>query len=187
MRHGICILFVLGALFLSVPNSSSAETGPSAGPAVDQDSYVLGPGDRLRIIIYGEPDLSGEFEIDANGQISLPLIEVIPAAKQTLRGLKDVITERESKYLKDPRVSLQVILYRPFTVLGEVKAPGNYPFIPGMTVKSAIGLAGGYTVRGGPGAITVEHASDHAKGEQRGNEDTPVYPDDTIRVSNRLF
>lgn len=162
---------------------------PNSPPstAMLQDNYVLGPGDRVRVIVYGEPDLSGEFEIDANGQIALPLVEIITAARQTIGGLEKIITDRLSAYLKNPRVSIQVILYRPFTILGQVKNPGNYPFVPGMTVKNAIGLAGGYTVRGGPGSITIERARSADESEQSASEDTPVNPDDTVRVGNRLF
>lgn len=161
------------------------QVSPSAADAM-KDTYVLGTGDRLRVIVYGEPDMSGEFEIDANGAISMPLIGVMTAASQTIRGLEGYITKRLGEYLRDPHVSLQVTLYRPFFILGEVKSPGTYPFIPGMTVKNAIALAGGYTVRGSRRGIAVDRASKKGA-EVAASEDDSVYPGDAIRVSSTLF
>jgi protein involved in polysaccharide export with SLBB domain len=185
-------LFLAVALLAAISSDCVAQsnTGSAPTPTVtenDKDTYVLGSGDRLRIIVYGEPDLSGEFEIDANGAISLPLVGVVAASNQTIRGLERAITKKYDEYVRDPRVSLQVILYRPFFILGEVKQPGQYSFIPGMTVKNAVALAGGYTIRGGPRGISIQRATDKGKGEQPGNEDIPVYPGDTVKVTSRLF
>lgn len=169
----------------TIPRALPPQVSPGAADAM-KDTYVLGSGDRLRVIVYGEPDMSGEFEIDANGAISLPLIGVMTASGQTIRGLEGYITTKLNEYLRDPHVNLQVTLYRPFFILGEVKQPGTYPFIPGMTVKNAIALAGGYTVRGSRRGITVDRAS--KKGAEVGAvEDDPVYPGDAIRVAGSLF
>jgi protein involved in polysaccharide export with SLBB domain len=169
------------------PLPPQAAIPPSPGaPEALKDTYILGTGDRLRVIVYGEPDLSGEFEIDANGAISLPLIGVMTVANRTIRGLEEFITQRYNEYLRDPHVNLQVIQYRPFFILGEVKQPGNYPFIPGMTMKNAVALAGGYTVRGGRRGLSVERATKKGA-EVDVNEDDPVYPGDTVRVSSSLF
>jgi protein involved in polysaccharide export with SLBB domain len=174
------------------PNTSESEPQspqiviPPGPPDSYRSNYLLGIGDRLRVIVYGEADLSGEFEIDANGAISLPLVGSMQASGQTIDGLEQYITKRYNEYLRNPRVNLQVIQYRPFFIFGEVRQPGSYPFIPGMTVKNAIALAGGYTVRGGPSTISLEHASEKGK-ERDVTEDTSVYPGDAIRVSGRLF
>jgi protein involved in polysaccharide export with SLBB domain len=174
---------------LAPSTAPQALMSPQIPPAATEslkDSYVLGTGDRLRIIVYGEPDLSGEFEIDANGAISLPLIGVMTAASQTIRGLEGYVTKRLGEYLRDPHVNLQVTQYRPFFILGEVKQPGTYPFIPGMSVKNAIALAGGYTVRGSRRGISVDHASKKGA-EVNAAEEDPVYPGDAIRVAGSLF
>jgi polysaccharide export outer membrane protein len=171
------------------PNSSPPppqQPIPQTNADAYRDTYILGVGDRLRVIVYGEPDLSGEFEIDANGGISLPLVGLITARGRTIHGLEQFITEKYNEYLRNPRVNLQVIQYRPFFILGEVRQPGSYAFIPGMTAKNAIAVAGGYTVRGGPDEISIEHAGSKGK-EVPCTEDTPVYPGDVIRVSGRLF
>lgn len=156
---------------------------PGAAEAY-RSSYVLGMGDQLRVIVYGEQDLSGVFQIDANGSISLPLIGTLQASGRTIQGLEQYITEQYNHYLRDPKVNLQVTQYRPFFILGEVKQPGSYPFIPGMTIKNAIALAGGYTVRGGPSGLSLEQSGSK---EHDAGEDTSVAPGDTIRVNSRLF
>jgi protein involved in polysaccharide export with SLBB domain len=156
---------------------------PGAAAAY-QSNYVLGIGDQLRVIVYGEQDLSGVYQIDANGAISLPLIGTIEASGRSIEGLEQYITEQYNQYLRDPKVNLQVTQYRPFFILGEVKQPGSYPFIPGMTIKNAVALAGGYTVRGGPSGLSIEQTGNK---EHDAGEDTTVAPGDTIRVSSRLF
>ena len=106
--------------------------------------------------------------------------------KSSLLALEGDITGRYDEYLRSPRVNLQVTQYRPFFILGEVRQPGNYAFIPGMTVKNAVAMAGGYTVRGGPRGISIERAVNKGN-EQAASEDVPVQPGDVIRVSSRLF
>ena len=138
----------------------------------------------MRVIVYGESDLSGVYQIDANGAISLPLIGTIQASGRTIQGLEQYIAEQYNQYLRDPKVNLQITQYRPFFILGEVKQPGSYPFIPGMTTKNAVALAGGYTVRGGPGGLSIEQPGGK---EHDAGEDTTVAPGDTIRVGSRLF
>jgi protein involved in polysaccharide export with SLBB domain len=170
----------------AVPVPAPQPAIPPVAKEVDRDSYVLGVGDRLRVIVYGEADLSGEYEIDANGVVSLPLIGVTSAANQTIRGLEAAITKRYDEYLRDPRVNLQVTQYRPFFILGEVKQPGSYAFIPGMSIKNAVAMAGGYTVRGGPRGISIERALMKGK-EDSSSEDAQVNPGDIVRVSPRLF
>lgn len=156
---------------------------PGAAEAY-RHNYTLGIGDQLRVIVYGEQDLSGVFQIDANGAISLPLIGTIQASGRTIEGLEQFITDKYNAYLRDPKVNLQITQYRPFFILGEVKQPGSYPFIPGMTIKNAVALAGGYTVRGGPGGVSLEQPGGK---EHDAGEDTSVGPGDTVRVSSRLF
>jgi polysaccharide export outer membrane protein len=170
----------------AVPVPPAQQAIPPVAKEVDRDIYVLGVGDRLRVIVYGEADLSGEYEIDANGVVSLPLIGVTSAANQTIRGLEATITKRYDEYLRDPRVNLQVTQYRPFFILGEVKQPGSYAFIPGMSIKNAVAMAGGYTVRGGPRGISIERAMMKGK-EDSASEDAQVNPGDIVRVSPRLF
>jgi protein involved in polysaccharide export with SLBB domain len=166
------------------PSPSAQVVVPPMAADAYRQSYVLGIGDQLRVVVYGENDLSGVYQIDANGSISLPLIGTLQASGQTIHGLEQYITDQYNKYLRDPKVNLQVTQYRPFFILGEVKQPGSYPFIPGMTVKNAVALAGGYSVRGGPGELSLEEPGTK---EHDADENTTVSPGDTIRVGSRLF
>ncbi len=148
--------------------------------------YVLGSGDRVRVVVFGQDDLSGEFEIDGTGNISLPLIQGVKAAGLTLRQLEQTITKKlKPDFLKNPRVSLEVLNYRPFYIIGQVKSPGSYPYVAGMTVVNAIALAGGYTYRARERKVLITRAKD---GKQRpANHSTQVLPGDVIEVPERFF
>lgn len=162
-----------------------------AGPAVraqEAAAYHLGTGDRLRITVYDEKDLSGEFDVNDQGEVTLPLIGPVRLAGETTTQAQTEIAERYGKdYLVNPRVNVQVVNYRPFFILGEVKSPGSYPYINGMTILNAVALAGGYTPRANRDRILIKHGSNSSAGEQRTSEDSPVFPGDLIRVPERLF
>ncbi len=116
-----------------------------AGVEAATPSYVLGTGDKLRITVFGEPDLSGEFEVGASGAVSLPLIGDVSTVESDLRQLeRKIIAKLKDGYLKKPQVTVEVLQYRPFFILGNVKKPGSFPYVNGMTVLNAIALAGGY-------------------------------------------
>jgi len=156
---------------------------PTAGT-----EYVLGTGDRIRLTVYGETDLSGEYEVGSTGVVALPLIGDIPVANQSIRAFEQAVRSKLSEgYLRDPRVSAQVINYRPFFILGEVSKPGSYPYVNGMTVINAVALAGGYTYRADKGGVTVAHASDTEKKDVSVSEEAVVMPGDIIRVPERFF
>lgn len=148
--------------------------------------YVLGPGDRVRVVVFGQNDLSGEFEIDGTGNISLPLIQGVKAAGLTLRQLEQTITNKlKPDFLKNPRVSLEVLNYRPFYIIGQVKNPGSYPYVAGMTVVNAIALAGGYTYRASERKVLITRVKN---GKQRpANRSTRVLPGDVIEIPERFF
>lgn len=153
------------------------------------EGYRLAAGDRLRITVYGHEDLSGDFEVDGNGQLSLPLIQDIEVAQKTLNELELVITdELQPDYLKNPRVSVEMLNYRPFYIVGEVNAPGSYPYVSGMTVINAVAMAGGFTHRAQKGDITItREGGDADKDEISGKTSTTVMPGDVIEVGERFF
>lgn len=148
--------------------------------------YVLGSGDRVRVVVFGQDDLSGEFKVDGAGNISLPLIQVVKAAGLTLRQLEQTITNKlKPDFLKNPRVSLEVLNYRPFYIIGQVKNPGSYPYVAGMTVVNAIALAGGYTYRASESKVLITQVKG---GKQRpANRSTRVLPGDVIEIPERFF
>ncbi|MGQ0741099.1 MAG: polysaccharide biosynthesis/export family protein [Alphaproteobacteria bacterium] len=150
--------------------------------------YRLGTGDKLRVIVFGEEDLSGEFVVDGSGFIRLPLIGQVQAANRTVYELeRDVEEKLKDGYLKIPRVSLEVMNYRPFYIIGEVNKPGEYPYVNGMSVLNAVALAGGYTYRANESSVHLRRYGDSREQSVPADETTKVYPGDIIRVVERFF
>ena len=154
----------------------------------DGDAYRLAVGDKVRITVFGHNDLSGEFEIDAAGNTSLPLTGDIRAAGETLNGFEAAIVDAlRPDYLKNPRVSVELLTYRPFYIFGEVNAPGSYPYTTGMTVISAVAVAGGYTYRARKNRIRISRGSDEDRVELEADDSTMILPGDIIEVPERFF
>ncbi len=161
---------------------------PTAKQAQDDSSvnYWLDTGDKLRVIVFGEEDLSGEFEVDGTGAVSLPLIGQVHARGQTLRRFERAVEAKlRDGYLTDPRVSAEVLKYRPFDIIGEVKAAGEYPFASGMHVLNAVALAGGYTYRANKSRVSITR--DGTEREFPASAATPVLPGDVVQVPERFF
>jgi len=156
--------------------------------ATTTDSYRLGSGDRLRVTVFGEAELSGEFEVDGGGAVSLPLIGDVDIGGRTVREAERRIEDHfRDGYLKQPRVSIDVLNYRPFYILGEVNNPGSYPFVNGMSVLNAVALAGGFTYRARENRIEIIRASDSSREPREATPSTVVLPGDIIRVPERFF
>jgi len=156
--------------------------------AADLKGYTLGAGDKLRITVYNEPDLSGEFEVNGEGYVSVPLIGQIKVLGQTTSEVQTLLTQKYGKdYLVNPSVSIEVTNYRPFFIIGEVNHPGGYPYVNGMTIINAVALAGGYTPRANHDRIKVKHGSETSAQEQEVKEDSAVLPGDVIEVPERFF
>ena len=163
-------------------------TSPQIGQAGDTTAYRLGTGDKVRVTVFGEKDLSGDFDVNDQGVVALPLIGPTNLAGKTISEAEAQITQSYGKdYLVNPRVNVEVLNYRPFFILGEVQRPGSYPYVNGMTVVNAVALAGGYTPRANRGHMMVKRAAKAAAGEQEVSEDAMVLPGDVIRVPERFF
>lgn len=161
---------------------------PAAGAAITDEHYRLGTGDKLKITVYGEDDLSGEFFVDGSGQVQLPLVGQVKAANLTIHEfVAEVSTALKEGYLKDPKVSVEVLNYRPFYIIGEVNKPGEYPFENGLNVLGAIALAGGYTYRANDDNVYVRRAGTGKEEAMKADSSTRVYPGDIIRVAERIF
>jgi polysaccharide export outer membrane protein len=166
------------------PVSEVGATSPEGEPL----GYVLGTGDRVRVTVFGEPDLSGEFEIDATGKVSLPLVGDIRIGGQQLRQAEQIVADRLAQgYLANPRVNIEVLNYRPFYIIGEVNQPGSYPYVNGMSVLTAVAVAGGYTYRAKQDRVIIMRANDPQRRRYRAAPDTPVLPGDVVEVPERLF
>lgn len=148
----------------------------------------LAPGDKLKLTVFGEEELSGEFEVAGNGQLSLPLAGEVKASGLTSSELERAIEKKlSSGYLVNPRASVQVLSFRPFFILGEVNKPGSYPWSNDMTVINAVALGGGYSPRAKTGMVSLRRANDPERKETMVPEDTQVAPGDIIRVEERFF
>ena len=158
------------------------------GPAVHDASYRLDAGDKLRVVVYGQEGLTNTYAIDAGGSITMPLIGPVPARGRTPAGLAAAITAKlRNGYIRDPSVAVEIESYRPFFILGEVAAPGQYPYVPNMSVESAVAIAGGFSPRARRDSVTLTHAD--ASGPMRVVVPlgTPVSPGDTVLVGERWF
>ncbi|HEV7372228.1 polysaccharide biosynthesis/export family protein [Arenibaculum sp.] len=162
---------------------------PVARPgAQEAPEYTLGTSDKVRVTVFGENDLSGEFEVDTGGGVSLPLIGTVHAKGRGIRDLERAIAEKLADgYLISPRVSIEVLNYRPFFILGEVQDPGSYPYVNGMTVLNAIALAGGYTHRARRDRIEIVRGGEAGEVQKDASETSIVMPGDIIRVPERFF
>jgi protein involved in polysaccharide export with SLBB domain len=159
----------------------------AAARAVEAPAYKLGSGDKLRVTVYEEKSLSGDYEVSDQGTMAMPLIGSVRVGGLTVSQAETLLTQRFNKYLVDPRVGIEVLNYRPFFILGEVKKPGSYPYVSGMSVLNAVSLAGGFTPRADEHDISIKRASDPSAKPQRVDEDAPVLPGDILRVHQRLF
>ena len=150
--------------------------------------HMLGHGDKLRITVYGEPQLSGEFAVDASGNFALPLVGQMAAAGKSVRDVeRDVTSKLKGRYLVDPKVNVEIASYRPIYVIGEVKTSGEYPYSPGLNAVTAVALAGGFTPRASPSTIYIKRANAVAEQELALGANVAVYPGDLIRVPERYF
>ena len=121
---------------------------PLPVPVAYDGAYRLDAGDKLRIVVYGQEGLTNTYAIDAGGSITMPLIGSVPARGRTPAGLASEITGKlRNGYIRDPSVAVEIDSYRPFFILGEVAAPGQYPYVPNMSVESAVAIAGGFSPR----------------------------------------
>jgi protein involved in polysaccharide export with SLBB domain len=156
--------------------------------ASEKTNYRLAAGDTVRVTIYGHEDLSGEFEVDGAGRISLPLIREVDAEGRSLQELEEIITAKLSPdYLKEPKVSAEVLNYRPFYIIGEVSEPGSYPYVNGMTVINAVAVAGGFTYRARKSRIHIVREAGDGTVELKASNETAVMPGDVIEIPERLF
>ncbi len=161
------------------------------GPMAVADSdgpYLLDTGDRLRVFVYGQPNLSRLYTVDHGGAVSIPLIGRVPARGLTTYALESRIKARlGAKYVKDPEVTVDVAQNRPFFILGEVRTAGQYPYVSGMTIKSAVAIAGGYSERANQRKIQITRRINGLVEKLDVPDDYVVQPGDTLLVYERFF
>ena len=187
MRAASCCLFA--ALALSGCMGLIAPVAFAEPVPVRHDApYHLDAGDKLRVIVYGQEGLTNTYAIDASGSITMPLVGSVPARGRTPAGLASEIAAKLRRgYIRDPSVAVEIDAYRPFFILGEVAAPGQYPYVPNMTVESAVAIAGGFSPRARRDPVTLTHTDASGSGRFVVPLGTPLGPGDTVFVGERWF
>ena len=171
----------------SPPPMPTPPAGAAAAVAPDESTYKVGAGDKIKVTVFRHPDLSGEFQLDGAGNFAMPLIGEVRAGGLTTRSLEQqIVSQLQDGYLIEPQVSIEVLNYRPFYILGEVKNPGSYPFVNGMTVLNAVALAGGYTYRADQDDILLKRGGSNTEGYAV-TGDTNLLPGDVVEVQERFF
>ncbi len=151
--------------------------------------YKLDAGDKLQISVFNQQELSGEYTLNGSGRFSMPFIGKIEARGLTVAELETLLIEKlKPDYLLNPRISIEVLNYRPFYIIGEVKSPDSYPYVDGMTYLNAVAIAGGFTYRAKEKYAMVRHNSKDAETEEvKVDMHMKVIPGDVIRIVERLF
>jgi hypothetical protein len=161
----------------------------NTGTTSRDPDYRLGPNDRVRITVFGQPTLTGEYTLDGNGVLAFPLIGNVEANNTTTSQLQQTIASRlDPDYLRNPSVSAEVITRRPFYVVGEVKKPGNFPYVTDMTVLQAVAMAGGYTYRARQHKPLIKRMDTGGRFVAiEARPESKIQPGDTVEIKERLF
>lgn len=187
------IYLLLGAMLgiLLITGCQSTPVSADTGDISERErigDYRLGTDDEIRMTVFGHDDLSGQFIVSNNGMVSLPLIGDVEAAGLTITQF---IQETESKlkdgYLNEPRVSAQVLNFRPYYILGEINQPGEYPYSSDLTVLKAIATAGGFTYRANKREVMIKEIDESSERKILLTPNTDIQPGDTVRVLERFF
>ncbi|MET0251911.1 MAG: polysaccharide biosynthesis/export family protein [Novosphingobium sp.] len=185
----LAILLALACPAFAVNAAAQSSTVVSSGePGIG--AYLLGPGDKLRVIVFNEPNLSGEFSVSDSGQVAFPLIGSVDVNGKTVAVAQEAIrTMLADGYLNAPEVSLEVLRYRPYYIYGEIIRAGEYPFASGLTVQQAIAAAGGYSYRAARKYVYLRRTGQdrEAKLKFKKQPQILVMPGDTIRIGGRSF
>ena len=174
-------------VIVSTPYDAYAAT-PVAAPVRYDAGYRLDAGDKLRVVVYGQDGLTNTYTIDAAGMITMPLIGTLAARGRSPAALATEISAKlRNGYIREPSVAVEIESYRPFFILGEVQAPGQYPYVPNMTVESAVAIAGGFSPRARRDLVTVTHTDASGTGRYVVPLGTALGPGDTVQVNERWF
>lgn len=167
--------------------TACSTTASTPADVAEQAEYRLGPGDQLRVTVFGEADLTGAFTVGSRGTISYPLVGDVRASGLTIPEFTDALQEALQAYIRAPNVSVEVANYRPFFILGEVQRPGTYDYSANLTVLNAVATAGGFTYRANRRRVFIRHANETEERSYPLTIATPVLPGDTVRLGERLF
>ncbi len=181
---------VCGAVLIALA-SGLAACGMNAidlpPPPREPPVYRLAPGDKVAVQVFGQTDLSGQFDVNADGMVSLPLVGSVPASGRTLAEITDDLRERLNRFIVNPRFTVDIVTYRQVFVLGEVQKPGGYPYTVGLTAQQAVALAGGFTRRAITDKLVLTRQTDQGPKDYGIGLRDLVAPGDTLDVERRVF
>jgi protein involved in polysaccharide export with SLBB domain len=179
MVHGARFVFFLAALLLLFEPARAQELS----------SYKLGSGDMITIRVLGEDELKRErVRLSDAGTLSFPVLGEIRVKGMTVGALEEFITKGlKGRYLLNPQVTVTIEEYRNFFVNGSVEKPGGYPFSPGMTVRKAISIAGGFRERASREKINIIRDDDPKQTARRVDLNTSILPGDILTIEESFF
>ncbi len=182
----ILVRALIGALLMCLPGC--AQVALTDGMPVSQYVYKIGAGDRLRIQVFGEESLTGEYSVNASGNLAFPLIGDVVAAGRTQDAFRDELQAKlGAQYLRNPQITVEVKSYRPVFILGEVARPGEFPFVEKLSIYALVAKAGGFTYRANQGYVFIRRENEASEQAIRLSSATAVQPGDTIRIPERTF
>ena len=186
---GFLLLFAASA---AIAGGVAAQSSPSQASAVasadTSQDYQLGVSDKIRVTVYNEPNLTGEYPISPSGNVSLPLIGEVAANGRTVAAVRQEVQDRFADgYLRDPKVTIDIVTFRPFYILGEITHPGELPYSDGMTVLNAVATAQGFTYRANKKYVFIKHKGEATEKRVLLTPDLRVLPGDTVRIGERYF
>ncbi len=191
MTRCIAVALALLASLLTACDGPRGFTGelPAHAAMAQSDTYLLSPGDKVKVTVFNEPTLTGEFQVNSSGEVAFPLVGTIAAAGLSVAEFQNQLRRRlNNGYVRNAHISIEVASYRPFNVFGEVKTAGQYPFRPGLTVQDAIAMAGGFTYRANSRTAYVRRANANSElTVQLEGPRVPILPGDDVRVPERYF
>jgi polysaccharide export outer membrane protein len=185
----ICAVLLLGGDGRAdAAGKTSGLSSPQGSATTERHAYRLGVGDKLHISVFDEPNLAGDFEVNAKGDVSFPLIGDVPAAARTSDQLAQEIARRlRNGYLRAPSVSIEVATRRPFYIMGEVNKPGEYPYEPDITVLDAVAEASGFTDRADKRHVFIKNGGQDQEARYPLRETTAVAPGEVVRIGEQFF
>ena len=181
------VTVVIGACANSAPGPQ-AKLIDNPGPVELSRVYRLGVGDKIKLTIFGEADMSGVYDVNATGNVPVPLVGEIPAKGRPIAEFRDTVRRKLSEgYLTNPKVSVEVVNFRPIYIHGEVRTGGEFPYKNGLKLRDAIAVAGGYTYRANEAFVILVREGSAAQVKVALPADIDVLPGDNIRVPERFF
>jgi len=183
----VALLLTVAALTGCGTSASVVDTNSAA--LAGGTAHHLSPGDKLKISVFNEPDLTGEFAVAENGNIAFPLVGELKAAGLGVDEFKaDLVGKLQGGFVRNPRVNIDVLNYRPINITGEVKNAGQYPYRPGMTAQDVAAIAGGYTYRANESTLQViRGANKNQITVDLRKDNIAIFPGDSVKISERYF